>query len=332
MNLTPQALAKEVAATGFGAEPLEKVFRLMALLDALGSHPFLKPRIALKGGTALNLFHLTVPRLSVDIDLNYVGAVERETMLAERSKVEQSVQAVCSREGLTVKRVPTDHAGGKWRLTYAGTKGSPGNLELDINFMLRTPLWPCVTQDCHPVGSLRAAPVRMLDLHELTAGKLAALLARSACRDVFDAHALLVTPGLDAARLRLAFVIYGGINRKDWRTVSTADVTVDANDVRMELVPMLRAYRAPAKCDVATWAETLVAECRERLSLVLPLNDQELEFLRMLNDQGKIAPELLTTDPAMQATIHEHPGLKWKALNVRKHHGLDDAGAADLDG
>jgi hypothetical protein len=66
MNLTPQSLAGAVAATGFGAEPLEKVIRLMALLDALHSHPFLKTRIALKGGTALNLFHFDVPRLSVE--------------------------------------------------------------------------------------------------------------------------------------------------------------------------------------------------------------------------------------------------------------------------
>lgn len=329
MNLTPQALAKEVAATGFGAEPLEKVVRLMALLDVLNSHPFLKPRIALKGGTALNLFHFEVPRLSVDIDLNYIGAVDRETMLVEKQKVERALQAVCSREGLTVRRLPTDHAGGKWRLTYFGTKGLPGTLELDVNFMLRTPLWPCVTKNCHPVGSLHAAPVRVLDLHELTAGKLAALLARSASRDVFDAHALLVTPGLDAARLRLGFVVYGGINRKDWRTVSTADVTADANEVRTELVPMLRADRVPAKRDVAAWAEKLVAECRERLSLLLPLNGQELEFLRRLNDQGEIAPELLTADPAMQRTVREHPGLRWKALNVRKHHGLDLAGGAD---
>ena len=72
MSLTPQELAREATATGFGAEPLKKVFRLMALLDALGSHPFLKTRIALKGGTALNLFYFDVPRLSVDIDLNYV--------------------------------------------------------------------------------------------------------------------------------------------------------------------------------------------------------------------------------------------------------------------
>jgi len=325
MNLTPQAIVNAVSATGFGAEPLEKVFRLMALLDALNSHPFLKPRIALKGGTALNLFHFEVPRLSVDIDLNYIGAKDRETMLAEKPKIEQAVQAVCSREGLTIKRVPSDHAGGKWRLTYVGLKGFPGNLELDVNFMLRTPLWPCVTKECHPVGSLHAAPVRVLDLHELTAGKLAALLARSASRDVFDAHALLVTPGLDAARLRLGFVVYGGINRMDWRTVSTADVTADVKEVQTGLVPMLRGDRAPARRDVAAWADKLVNECRERLSLVLPLNNQELEFLRLLNDEGAIAPEFLTSDPAMQATVREHPGLKWKALNVRKHHGLAGA-------
>ena len=79
---------------------------------------------------------------------------------------------------------------------------------------------------------------------------------------------------------------------------------------------MLRADRAPARRGVAAWTDRLVNGCRERLSLVLPLNNQELEFLRLLNDEGEIAPELLTADPAMQATVREHPGLKWKALDV----------------
>jgi len=304
-------LAREATATGFGAEPLEKVFRLMALLDALTSHPFLKPRVALKGGTALNLFHFNVPRLSVDIDLNYLGAADRDAMTADRPKVEQAVQAVCSREGIAVKRMPTDHAGGKWRLSYVDSKGNPGTLELDVNFMLRTPLWPCIMADCHTVGSTRAAPVRVLDLHELTAGKLAALLVRSASRDIFDGHALLGTPGLDVAKLRLGFVVYGGINRKDWRTASPADVTANPNEVQMELVPMLRADLAPTRGVVPAWTEKLVAECRERLSLLLPLNDAELEFLRRLNDEGQIAPELITSGPAMQTILREHPGLKW---------------------
>jgi NAD(P)-dependent dehydrogenase (short-subunit alcohol dehydrogenase family) len=45
----------------------------------------------------------------VDIDLNYVGAADRETMLAERPKVEQAIEAVCSRLGLRLRRfIPKD--------------------------------------------------------------------------------------------------------------------------------------------------------------------------------------------------------------------------------
>src|SRR5207247_9798651 len=84
MRLTASELAREAAATGFQTEPLEKAVLLLELLESIRSHPFLKERIALKGGTALNLFVFDVPRLSVDIDLNYIGAVDREGMLADR--------------------------------------------------------------------------------------------------------------------------------------------------------------------------------------------------------------------------------------------------------
>ena len=94
------------SAEGFDPPALEKVLRLMNLLNMLNAHPYLKGKWILKGGTALNLFLLRMPRLSVDIDLNYVGALDRETMLDERLKVEQAVQAVCSREGFNVRRVP----------------------------------------------------------------------------------------------------------------------------------------------------------------------------------------------------------------------------------
>lgn len=57
------------------------------------------------------------------------------------------------------------------------------------------------------------------------------------------------------------------------------------------------------------------------MAAVLPLAANELEFLERLNGAGDIAPELLTADLALQAILREHPGLKWKALNVRKHIG-----------
>jgi hypothetical protein len=329
MSLTPQDMSREVAATGFGGDALEKVFRLMALLDALNSHPFLKTRVALKGGTAINLFGSDVPRLSVDVDLNYIGSADRERMLAERPRLEQAVQTVCSREGLTVRRMPSEHAGGKWRLTYVASTGGPGHLELDVNFMLRTPLWPPRITECHPVGSFKSAPVTVLDPHELAAGKLAALLARSANRDIFDAHRLLVAPDLDHARLRLGFVVYGGINRRDWRTVSPEDVKGAPADAWRDLVPLLRANLAPARGEIAAWLAKLVAECRERLAVVLPLRAHELEFLERLNGAGDIVPGLLSDDAGMQALIRDHPGLKWKALSVRRRLGV---AAADGEG
>ena len=95
MKVSRQKLQKEAQATGFRPEILEKVIHLLNLLDAFNNHPFLKGRWVLKGGTALNLFLFDVPRLSVDIDLNYIGAVDRDTMMAERPKVEKAIQDVC---------------------------------------------------------------------------------------------------------------------------------------------------------------------------------------------------------------------------------------------
>ena len=106
------------------------------------SHPFLKGRLALKGGTALNLFIFDVPRLSIDIDLNYVGAPDREVMLAERPRSRRRYRRSSPVKGLLVRRMPGEHAGGKWQLRYQGASGQGGILEVDVNFMFRVPLWP----------------------------------------------------------------------------------------------------------------------------------------------------------------------------------------------
>lgn len=319
-------LQREAASTGFRSEVLEKVIRLFELLEGLRSHPFLKGRVALKGGTALNLFVFDVPRLSVDIDLNYIGAVDRETMLAERPRIEKAIEAVCGRLGIQVKRVPDEHAGGKWRLSYTRATGQPGGLEVDVNFLMRSPLWPPVPTDSRLVGSFGVTAVPMLDLHELAAGKLAALFGRTASRDLFDVRELLGSADLDRRRLRLGFVVYGGINRRDWRTVSQDEVDVNPTDIDRQLVPLLRGPIAPPRDEIAKWTEQLVAECRDLLSAVLPLTATEIEFLDRLNDRGEIAPDLLTSDGALQSTIASHPGLRWKALNVRRHRGLGSDG------
>jgi len=322
VTLTAEEISQQAASTGFSAETLEKVFRLLDLLTGIRSHPFLRTRVALKGGTALNLFGSKVPRLSVDIDLNYIGSADREGMLADVPKVKQAVQAVCGRENIVVKRVPKDHAGGEWRLGFNRALGGTGVLELDVNLMLRMPLWAPGRRSSLAVGTKQAKDVLVLDDHELAAGKLAAMMARCAPRDLFDTRILLAREDLDRAKLRAGFVAYGGMSRTDWRTVTIDDIAVETRDVERELIPMLSADAAPARADIPTWTTKLITECRDLMGSVLPLSVNEREFLDRLNDHGEIRPGLLAGDDKLRQIIASHPQLEWKALNVRQHRGI----------
>lgn len=317
MSLSAQALRREAGQTGFRPEMLEKVDGLLDLLAAMQKHPYLKSRVVLKGGTALNLFVFDVPRLSVDIDLNYIGALDRKTIRAERPKLEYAMEAVASRLGLALQRVPEAHAGGKWRLRYASVLGQGGTLELDINYMYRTPLWPVTRLDSRAVGALQVRDIPVLDSHELAGGKLAALLARGASRDLFDTCHLLTHQDLSTEKLRLAFVLYGAMNRRDWREVSADDVRIDARELKNQLIPVLseewvRGLDAPDR-----WAQRLVDDCRDGLSMVLPLNKTEDEFLDRLLDHGEIRPDILGLNPNLSELIQSHPALLWKARHTQ---------------
>lgn len=317
--LTREQLQRTAADSGFPIDSLEKVWMLVRLLNMMVAHPFMGPRVALKGGTALNLFVFDVPRLSVDIDVNYVGGADRATMTADRPKFDAALEQVASRMGLAVKRAPSDHAGGKWRLSYTSALGRPAVLEVDVNYMLRVPLWDPTTRASREFLGQQAKNITVLDDHELAAGKLAALLARGASRDLFDARQLLAQDTFDTDKLRLGFVVYGGINRVDWREVSTAAVTTTVDDVKRQLLPMLRQDIRPAPSDVERWTNDLIEETRALLSAVLPLADHELAFLERLNGAGEIEASLLTADAALQQRIETNAGLRWKALNVKKH-------------
>ncbi len=184
--------------------------------------------------------------------------------------------------------------------------------------MFRQPLWDIQLADSHPLGDFQAKSIPVLDLHELAAGKLAALLARRQARDLFDCHRIFNMDDLERDRLRMAFVIYGGMNRKDWRTVSIEDVDFDPAELTRLLIPTLDA-RAMQEQSPAEFGARLVRECREGLGMVLPFNDAEREFLDLLLDKGEIDSSILTADETLQERIGQQPLLEWKALNVRQH-------------
>ena len=183
MTLSKERLLKEMNESGYRQEIIEKVAWLMALLSAIANDSYLTSRLALKGGTALNLFHFNLPRLSVDADLNYIGAIDRETMLEERPEVENRIKNLFERMGLKMIRHPKEHAGGKMVWRYPSSLGNQGNIEVDLNFMYRIPLLPVEYKDSIVMAGRQVKKLKLLDIHELAAGKLTALLERQTGRN-----------------------------------------------------------------------------------------------------------------------------------------------------
>ncbi|MGH2372341.1 MAG: nucleotidyl transferase AbiEii/AbiGii toxin family protein [bacterium] len=246
-----ELLAVLSAETRFQPDALEKVLRLIELLKEIDGHPLLGPKLVLKGGTALNLFHLDLPRISVDLDFNYTGRLEREMMLEERPKVERATELVAASLGYPAQRTGIEdaHAGTRWVLTYTETGGSTDHLEVSINWIHRVPILNSErrrVRQIHPAFSTEAT---LLALEELYAGKVAALLDRAQPRDLFDVAQLVSQQArLDQRALREVSLFYLGMGLEDPRRLGLAHV-LELSDraIRLRLSPLMRRDEQPSR-------------------------------------------------------------------------------------
>jgi len=324
--MTSRRTVNKVAGeSGFRADSVEKALRLCGILERLDRHPTTRGAWLLKGGTVLNLLHLDVPRMSVDIDLNFVGAVDREGMLAARPEFEAALAAVCEREGCAVKRTPDEYAGGKFRLRFASVLGGSQNLEVDVSYVARVPL----------LGTERLAtrfppndPIKVptLSLLELAAGKFTALVQRTVARDAFDAANLLeLAPGLlENPEFRLAFVCSVAGGRLDPRDLLPTDQVPGLLAVRQQLIPMLQQVENGCVPDPEELRARIGRQLDGAAERLLDWSSAEGRFLDRLHDEGVVDAEALHADPPVQERIRTQPMLLWKAQNVRNFRRGDD--------
>lgn len=73
--------------------------------------------------------------------------------------------------------------------------------------MYRIPLFPIEYKNSVMLANQQVNKMPLLDLHELAAGKLTALVDRGAGRDIFDAYYLFQHSDLKIDKLRLCFVV-----------------------------------------------------------------------------------------------------------------------------
>lgn len=319
MLISTERLYYVAESTGFRPEILEKVIYLIHLLNRFSEDPFLKDRFVLKGGTALNIFCFNYPRLSVDIDINYIGSADREVMLQEKNLMESAIENIFLDEKMVPQRKPNEHAGGKWTIRYPSAIQGQGIIEIDLNYLDRVPLWTVARINSFKLGDFQANNIPIQDMHELASGKLRALFSRHSSRDLFDAHQLMTQQHIDMDKLRLGFIVYGGSSRIDWRHIKLENIHFEWREFQNMLIPLLRKSDLAERENPRSWAEKILAECQSALGNLLTFRENETQFLHELLENGKIDASLLTSDKSLSQRIHSNPALLWKAGNVKQY-------------
>lgn len=311
-GITEKSLQTIADRTGFRKDLVEKIIRMNNLMSDIFRHPYLKNRVLLKGGTCLNFCYLNKPRLSVDIDLNYIGAIDKEVMLEERKEMTRAIKVIINDQAYKLLREPKKaHAGGKWRLGYDDINGDNKNLELDLNYMFRCPIGKPIESSFKVFEETKGVRIKLVSKEELFAGKVMAALSRSLARDLYDLYNITSLTDYDKKLFRKVVIFLGVALRKDFREIDVNKVlTIDNNDFENSLKPLLRDSSDISK-------DIIIEKVKPFIGKLLEFSPKEKEFVNEFLDKGNLKPELLFSQySGMADSLKRHPVVLWKQKNL----------------
>ncbi|MDO4165672.1 MAG: nucleotidyl transferase AbiEii/AbiGii toxin family protein [Bacteroides sp.] len=305
-------IAKE---KGFLRDNLEKVIRLTEVLRHFNQSELLNKSLVLKGGTAINLTVFQMPRLSVDIDLDFAYNCSREEMLTAREIINRDILAYMGSEGYALKPgSKTPHALDSWVFGYINAGGNPDNIKIEINYSDRCHVLP-VVERAISIDFLGDIKVRVLSPVELFASKINALISRAAVRDIYDVYGMITAHLFESEKerqlLRRTLVFYLAVGS----SCKAEDVTLCFNDfrqidslsfsqVRAHLLPVLRNSE---KFDFQKAKEEVASFMKQ----FLVFSEEEHEFIRCFNDR-EYCPGILFPEGDIAESLKTHPMALWK--------------------
>ncbi len=181
--------------------------QVSTLLDIL---PFaLKDtRLALKGGTAINLFHQDMPRLSVDIDLCYLDIENRQTTFKNLHSILSRIK-IDLESHLNAKVIATHALDGK-KESKLIVKINGIDIKIEPNYTLRGSLFDpryLEISEATKKEFNKSAKVKCLSVADAYGGKLCAALDRQHPRDLFDVKLLIEKIGI-TQDIKNSFLFY----------------------------------------------------------------------------------------------------------------------------
>lgn len=301
--------------TGFRETTLEKLLRLGEILADIGRHPLLSNVLVLKGGTALNLCFGAPSRLSVDLDFNYVGSLDRSEMERARPQVEGALSTIVRAHGYGPQWSREAHAGRKCFLRYRSAEGISDRIEVDLNFLHRQVLLPVESRRVWIPDGDDGVEVSVLSVPELCAGKICAMLDRMTPRDLYDVVRLPEMAG-DTWRApttrAIVIALSGTLPHPIHHYGLDRRGKVTQQRVTEQLHPMLIRGHQPTAVELteAAWAA---------VRPFIVLSTAEREYVDRLQS-GDFRPEpLFPEDSELAGRVREHPALLWKMKNAAEH-------------
>ncbi|MCH2222721.1 MAG: nucleotidyl transferase AbiEii/AbiGii toxin family protein, partial [Dechloromonas sp.] len=155
--------------------------------------------IALKGGTAINLFVRDMPRLSVDLDLVFPDhRLPRDEALAHINEaIRQSANHLKTQGFQTHTLAAADAGETKLLVRRAGIE-----VKVEVNFVMRGTVHPVRTAALTPTARdtlLADLDIPVVSLEDVYGGKFVAAMDRQHPRDLFDVMQLFAHEGTAAA-------------------------------------------------------------------------------------------------------------------------------------
>ena len=303
--------------TGFKTDSLEKVFRIIVILGRMRGLPELADGLALKGGTALHGLVFGFRRLSVDIDLNYIGSIDRETMQKDREDIRSTLLLLFRDLEYRADEPVSMYAEEQFNVHYTNCGGGADRLKLEINYLERLPVLGTVQGRIrHPFEGLDGVDVLSYRSEELFAGKLNALLSRATPRDIYDAD--LIAGGVhpfDGPLLRKMTLFFLSLSPGDVRTMRP-DAIEDVTDknIRDILRPMLSRTVVP---DLAAMKKNILGFVRP----MLDLTPDERRFFDAFYGERRMEQDLLFGELSVPQGLSRHPAIVWRLMQLSRKTG-----------
>ena len=294
---------------GFVRDTFEKILRLKEILCYLNEEKYLREHLLLKGGTAINLTVFNLPRLSVDIDMDYTPNDTKEDMLKAREKITTLIKDYMNAEGYQLSKGSRfTHSLDAFYYQYQNAGGNRDMIKIELNYSLRAHILEPVHRRILSEAFDDGMTIRMVAPMEIFAAKGNALISRAAARDLYDWGNMIAENLFEDEQdmFRKCFVFYATISADTVNSNfdTSAIDSLNFDKIRRDLFPVLSKKDNFMLDERKRQAKDYIAE-------MLQLTESEQEYMDRFIAKEYV-PEFLFDDKEIVERIKNHPMAIWK--------------------